>query len=54
MAKYDRCPHCGGVRERLHQVNGVQIFYCADCKRETHRTHDSVTPDTSAADHMGD
>jgi transposase len=54
MPKYDRCPHCGGMREHLHQVNGVQIMYCTDCKRETHRTHDLVTPDTSAADRMGE
>ena len=54
MKKYDLCPQCGGVREHLHQMDEVQILYCMDCKRETHRTHDLVTPDTSAADRMGD
>jgi ribosomal protein L37AE/L43A len=54
MQKYDMCPHCGGMREHLHRVDETQIMYCADCKRETHRTYDAVTPVSSAADRMGE
>ena len=45
MSKIDKvpCPFCGGAREILMETNRVQQIYCAQCNRETERTHELVT-----------
>ena len=48
MSQIDRvpCPICGGPREILMETNHAQHIYCAECDRETMRTHELVTAET--------
>ena len=47
------CPICGGPREILMETNHAQHIYCAECDRETMRTHELVTAETRMKEEYG-
>jgi LSD1 subclass zinc finger protein len=55
MSQIDRvpCPICGGPREILMETNHAQHIYCAECDRETMRTHELVTAETRMKEEYG-
>jgi len=50
-----KCLRCGGIKEYIitrHLIGDV--YYCADCKIETHVTHEAIGPEEKLVEKLGE